>query len=328
MCLHLEHVTNYLLRLTLRDLAEAFTLLRCCLGQAFFRGWLHQFDCLYLTGSTSQMWTGAKGNAGDTHWCVTEGVNIQWVSTLITYCKERSFSLITSSTIIEKNQCIYFLLQSSQPWKVIVETPGSATLPIISEHRNTASFSFQGRKYFLSFYSHFQCDGSIKRQNGVVVGLWNWVPLAEVTWFYANFQILLKCTQCFPGPPNLIRTNIAHRHRVLVKRCLKQINGSLKCKVDTDEKTSWDGLFFLLISLAHGTGILDNRKQHFFLVRSFLCLLSCFHYCHVNKKNKLSVCEHAFGVKVKLAVFLFSCERHVSLQATVWDVKKRFFAQH
>lgn len=50
MCLHLEHVTNYLLRLTLRDLAEAFTLLRCCLGQPFFRGWLCQFDCLYLTG--------------------------------------------------------------------------------------------------------------------------------------------------------------------------------------------------------------------------------------------------------------------------------------
>lgn len=50
MCLHLEHVTNYLLRLTLRDLAEAFTLLRCCLGQPYFRGWLCQFDCLYLTG--------------------------------------------------------------------------------------------------------------------------------------------------------------------------------------------------------------------------------------------------------------------------------------
>lgn len=50
MCLHFEHVTNYLLRLTLRDLAEAFTLLRCCLGQTYFRGWLSQFDCLYLTG--------------------------------------------------------------------------------------------------------------------------------------------------------------------------------------------------------------------------------------------------------------------------------------
>lgn len=50
MCLHFEHVTNYLLRLTLRDLAEAFTLLRCCLGQSYFRGWLCQFDCLYLTG--------------------------------------------------------------------------------------------------------------------------------------------------------------------------------------------------------------------------------------------------------------------------------------
>ena len=50
MCLHFEHVTNYLLRLTLRDLAEAFTLLRCCLGQTYFRGLLSQFDCLYLTG--------------------------------------------------------------------------------------------------------------------------------------------------------------------------------------------------------------------------------------------------------------------------------------
>lgn len=50
MCLHFEHVTNYLLRLTLRDLAEAFTLLRCCLGQSYFRGWRCQFDCLYLTG--------------------------------------------------------------------------------------------------------------------------------------------------------------------------------------------------------------------------------------------------------------------------------------
>lgn len=50
MCLHWEHVTNYLLRLTLRDLAEAFTLLRCCLGQPYFRGWLRQFDCLCLTG--------------------------------------------------------------------------------------------------------------------------------------------------------------------------------------------------------------------------------------------------------------------------------------
>lgn len=49
MCLHFKHVTNYLLRLTLRDLAEAFTLLRCCLGQTYFRGLLSQFDCLYLT---------------------------------------------------------------------------------------------------------------------------------------------------------------------------------------------------------------------------------------------------------------------------------------
>lgn len=56
MCLHFEHVTNYLLRLTLRDLAEAFTLLRCCLGQTYFRGLLFQFDCLYPTGvSLSQM---------------------------------------------------------------------------------------------------------------------------------------------------------------------------------------------------------------------------------------------------------------------------------
>ena len=31
-CLHLRHVTNDLLRLTLRDLAEAFTLLRCCIS--------------------------------------------------------------------------------------------------------------------------------------------------------------------------------------------------------------------------------------------------------------------------------------------------------
>lgn len=49
-CLHFEHVTNYLLKLTLRDLAEAFTLLRCCFGQSYFKGWLFQFDCLYLTG--------------------------------------------------------------------------------------------------------------------------------------------------------------------------------------------------------------------------------------------------------------------------------------
>lgn len=50
MCLHFEYVTNYLLRLTLRDLAEAFTLLRCCLGQTvFFTGLHSHFDCLYLT---------------------------------------------------------------------------------------------------------------------------------------------------------------------------------------------------------------------------------------------------------------------------------------
>lgn len=55
MCLHFEHVTNYLLRLTLRDLAEAFTLLRCCLGQTYFRGWLSQFLSLSDGGSPSQM---------------------------------------------------------------------------------------------------------------------------------------------------------------------------------------------------------------------------------------------------------------------------------
>lgn len=44
MCL--QHVTNYLRRLTLRDLAGAFTLLRCCLGETYFRGLLSQFKCL------------------------------------------------------------------------------------------------------------------------------------------------------------------------------------------------------------------------------------------------------------------------------------------
>lgn len=61
MCLHFEYVTNYLLRLTLRDLAEAFTLLRCCLGQTFFyRVALSFWLSLSDKGFPSQMWTQEK----------------------------------------------------------------------------------------------------------------------------------------------------------------------------------------------------------------------------------------------------------------------------
>lgn len=83
MCLHFEHVTNYLLRLTLRDLAEAFTLLPCCLGQTYFRGLRSQFDSLGPTGvhwARCELWQqGQKASALRscvTHWQVYVHVHI------------------------------------------------------------------------------------------------------------------------------------------------------------------------------------------------------------------------------------------------------------
>lgn len=60
-----------------------------------------------------------------------------------------------------------------------------------------------------------------------------------------------------------------------------------------------------MISLAHGMGILDNRKQSFvFWVLPAVCLAG-FAIIVLMKVNfvNLSVCEHAFEVKIKLAPF-------------------------
>ena len=62
MCLHLEHVTNDLLRLTLRDLAEAFTLPRLCLGQSYSEVFaLSIWVSLSVIPLWKQMWTQTEG---------------------------------------------------------------------------------------------------------------------------------------------------------------------------------------------------------------------------------------------------------------------------